>query len=345
MKNKALVLALLFLVISILNGSQVISSDYDNNASINIVDSQSNTAEYVPRDIRVAIYNETNFTAPAYATFPGSINNNVTGLMDILVGFGYDVTILDVHDISNYELTTANYDVFCLVDNFPRENITSRVMDFWLGGGGLLVFDGSAGFLCSFGILPPEALGTDGNPAYWAYDGNDMVFTGLHPITQSYSLPVSAASGSGGFNWDFIALQGTSIGADLTKVASTTVSPNDASILAFDPSSRGGRVVTIAHDLEWVQLPELYPLYADSVDWLAPKPKARILYDLTHQPWCPTDTWEWNGDGNYLTTWRNGLVANSFTVDKLHPSVLGNLTPENLAPYDLLVTNQPMVNI
>ena len=61
MKNKALVLALLFLVISVLNSSQVTSPDFDNNATISIVDAQSNTAEYVPRDIRVAIYNETNY--------------------------------------------------------------------------------------------------------------------------------------------------------------------------------------------------------------------------------------------------------------------------------------------
>ena len=85
MKNKALVLALLFLVISVLNGSQATSVDFESDHSISIDDSQSITAEYVPRDIRVAIYNETNFTAPAYATTPGGVNNNVTGLMDILV--------------------------------------------------------------------------------------------------------------------------------------------------------------------------------------------------------------------------------------------------------------------
>ena len=344
MKNKALVLIFLFLVISLVNGSQVISSDYDNNASINIVDSQSNTAEYVPRDIRVAIYNETNFTAPSYATFPGGMHYNASGLMDILVGYGYDVTILDVQDISNYELSTANYDVFCLVDNFPRENITSRVMDFWLGGGGLLIFDGSAGFLCSFGILPPEALGSSGYSTYWAYDSDEIVFSALHPISRSNTLPLSIPS-SGYFNWDFLALQATSIAADLTKVATTSASSNDASILAFDPSYRGGKVVTIPTDLVSEQLPELYPLYNDAVEWLAPRPKARVLYDLTHQPWCPTDTWEWNGDGNFLTTWRDGLVANSYTVDKLHPSAMGNLTPENLAPYDMLVTNQPLLNI
>ncbi|MCK5265957.1 MAG: hypothetical protein KAR03_10150, partial [Candidatus Thorarchaeota archaeon] len=63
MKNKALVLTLLFLVVSILNSSQVTSIEFESAYSISIDDSLSITAEYVPRDIRVAIYNETNFTA------------------------------------------------------------------------------------------------------------------------------------------------------------------------------------------------------------------------------------------------------------------------------------------
>ncbi len=344
MKKVLRVLVVSVFIVSVLFFSPVALSDVETNAAISIDDSSLAETDYVPRDIRVAIYDEPNMTAPAYPISPGSINNNATGLMDVLVSYGYDVTLLDVHDIYNYELTTANYDVFCMVDNFPRENITYRVMDFWLGGGGLLVFDGSAGFLCSFGILPPEAIGTSGAPAYWTYSGNDLSFAGIHPITRSYTLPVTISTGSGGFNWDFIALQGTSIGGDLTNVATSLSSPNDASILAFDPSDRGGRVVTISHDLEWVQLPELYPLYNDAVDWLAPKPKARVLYDLTHQPWIPTDTWEWAGDAHYLTTWRNGLVSRSFTMDKLHPSTEGNLTSDNLAPYDMLVVNQPLLS-
>ena len=339
-----LFIALLF-IMSAFSVSPVSLVDIESEGINQFDDMTLTETDYVPRDIRVAIYDEPNMTAPSYPLTPGTINNNATGLMDVLVGYGYDVTLLDVQDISNYELTTANYDVFCLVDNFPRENITYRVMDFWLGGGGLLVFDGSAGFLCSFGILPPEASGTSGTPAYWAYDGNDLNVDTLHPITRSYSLPVTIATGSGAFNWDFTALQATSIGGDLTNVATSLSSPTDSSILAYDPSDRGGRVVTIAHDLEWVQLPELYPLYNDAVDWLTPKPKARILYDLTHQPWVPTDTWEWAGDANYLTSWRDHLVSRSFTVDKLHPSPLGNLTADNLAPYDMLVTNQPMVDI
>jgi hypothetical protein len=344
MKKIKHVLVLSLFIVSVLLFSPVALSDVETTAVISNDDSLVIASDYVPRDIRVAIYDEPNFTAPEYASMPGAVNNNATGLMDILVGYGYDVTIMDVQDISNRELTTANYDVFCLVDNFPRENITYHIMDFWLGGGGLLVFDGSAGFLSSFGILPPEALGTSGFPTYWQYTGDNFHFVGLHPVTKSVTHPYTILTGSGGLNWNFPILQSTSIGGDVTKLATSGVSPDWATMLAFDPSDRGGRVVTIAHDLEWEQLPDLYPIYNDAVDWLAPRPKARVLYDLTHQPWVPTDTWEWAGDANYLTTWRDGLVSRSFTVDKIHPSVTGNLTTENLAPYDMLVTNQPLLS-
>jgi hypothetical protein len=343
--NKGLqVLVLSVIFVSVLLISPAALSTVENESTIQIDDSTFPATDYVPRDIRVAIYDEPNMTAPTYATNPGGRNNNATGLRDILLSYGYDVTLLDVHDIYNYELTTANFDVLCLVDNFPRENITHRIMDFWLGGGGLLVFDGSAGFLCSFGILPPEAIGTDGSPTYWEYSGSNIVFTGLHPVSKSVA-PGTITNLGGYLRWNWLILQGTTIGSDLTRVASTGQSINEATILAFDPSDRGGRVATIALDLANEYIPEMEPLYADAVDWLAPRPKARILYDLTHQPWCPIDTWEWNGDSNFLTTWRNTMVANHFTVDKLHPSFLGNLTAENLAPYDMLVSNQPMVDI
>ncbi|MFW9926281.1 MAG: hypothetical protein ACFFDM_05880 [Candidatus Thorarchaeota archaeon] len=344
MNKNLLALVLAFVIVSVVFFSPVAVSVTGSTGFFNLEDSMEPATDYIPRNIRVAIYNELNFTAPAYATMPGGVNNNATGLMDILVGYGYDVTLLDVHDISNNELTTLNFDVFCLVDNFPRENITYRIMDFWLGGGGLLVFDGSAGFLCSFGILPPEAIGTSGFSTYWTYSSSIISFVGLHPVSRSMTLPYSVPTSSGALTWDFLALQATSIGSDLTKVATSNIDPNDATILAYDPSDRGGRVVTIAHDLDNMQVPELYPIYSDAVEWLTPKPKARVLFDLTHRPWCPTDPWEWSGDSNYLTTWRNGLVSRSYTLDKLKPSTTGNLTLENLANYDMLVTNQPMVN-
>ena len=343
MKKGIPVLVISLFIVSILSFSPAALTDVETESAINFDDSLLTASEYVPRDIRVAIYDETNTTTPAYATDGGVGKNNATGLRDILEGYGYDVTLLDVQDISNSELTTANYDVFCLPDNYPRENITYRVMDFWLGGGGLLIFDSSAVFLCSFGILPSEAIGTSGSGTYWTFNGNDVVIAERHPVTKSVSGTINTI-GSNSLVWYFPWLLGTSIASDLTNAASSGVSSDWSMVLAYDPSDRGGKVVTIQIDLENDPSPEFYPIYSDAVDWVAPRPKARVLYDLTHQPWTPTDTWEWAGDANYLTTYRDGLVANSHTVDKLHPSALGNLTAENLAPYDMLVTNQPMLN-
>ncbi|MGY5877097.1 MAG: hypothetical protein RTU30_15200, partial [Candidatus Thorarchaeota archaeon] len=191
MRRMLQVLVLTVFMVSVFFVSPIPMSDLETEAVFDNTGTQAIISEYVPRDVRVAIYDEPNMTAPTYATSPGAIRNNATGLMDILVNYGYDVTLLDVHDIYNYELTTANYDVLCLTDNYPRENITYRVMDFWLGGGGLLVFDGSAGFLCSFGILPPEALGTSGVSTYWGYTSDSIVLTARHPAAKSLSGTIS----------------------------------------------------------------------------------------------------------------------------------------------------------
>jgi hypothetical protein len=341
MKKKMHVLVLSLFIVSVLFFSPVALTDVVTESRIDVNESLSVASDYVPREIRVAIYDEPNTTAPSYATNPGQIHNNATGLRDVLLGYGYDVTLLDVHDIYDYELTTTNYDVFCLVDNWPRENITNRVMDFWLGGGGLLVFDGSSGFLCSFGILPPEALGSSGIHTYWDYSAYNMTINERHPVAKS--LSGSLFTGFGALCWDYPALQATSIAADLTMVATSEDNADWATILAFDPSDRGGKIVTIAQDFVYMTNQEVYPLYADAVDWLTPKPKARVLYDLTHQPWVSPDTWNWAGDANYLTSFRDGLVSRGYVVDKLYPSATGNLTSANLAPYDMLMTNQPLL--
>ena len=109
--------------------------------------------------IRIAIYFEPNLTTPAYDTSIGDISNNITNLVDILSANPFiDVTMVNVHDIYNHVLNTANFDVFAMVDNNPKENITNMVTEFWLAGGGILAFDGTASFLGYAGIIPIEAL-------------------------------------------------------------------------------------------------------------------------------------------------------------------------------------------
>ncbi|TFH07321.1 MAG: hypothetical protein E4H14_08780 [Candidatus Thorarchaeota archaeon] len=297
----------------------------------------------MPRDIRVAIYDESNMTYPVYAANPGGKNNNVTFLQDVLEDAGYQATLLDVQDISDYKLKTADYDVLVLADNFPRENITNQIMNFWLGGGGILSFDGSSGFLCSFGVLPPEAIGTSGYPAYWDYISDNIVIEERHPVAKSYSVGQVVDTTSGYLAWDYPALQATVIGSDLTMVASSGSNPNRASVLAFDPTDRGGKIVTIAFDLDTESIPELNSLYIDAVDWLTPRPKGRILFDLTHMPYYGVDGGEPTGYSSNprFATLRDELVSKTFTFDKLYPDDSAVLTPAILEKYDMLIINIP----
>jgi uncharacterized membrane protein len=302
------------------------------------------TAE-VPRTFRVAIYDEPNGTAPAYTgTSAGGINNNATGMAAILESEGYTVDIIDVHDISERKLITANYDVFVLVDNFPRENITNLVWDFWKGGGGILALDGSAIFLCFMGILPPEAAGTTGQGVLWDYVNNNFALTTRHPVSKSYEVPSLISGGSGMLVWYWNVISTSSIAGNLVRISTSTVSPTTANILAYDAVA-GGKVVTIASDLESQQLPALYQMYRDAADWLTLRPKARIAFDYTHLPRLGVDNHDSGTDfpGSYPQM-RDLLVSRDYSFDKLYPTSEGNLTSSRLGQYDLLVLVSPDYN-
>ena len=302
------------------------------------------TAE-VPRTFRIAIYNEPNGTAPTYTgTSAGGINNNATGMAAILESERYIVDIIDVHDISERKLITANYDVFVLVDNFPRENITNLVWDFWKGGGGILALDGSAIFLCFMGILPPEAVGTTGQGVLWDYANNNFALTTRHPVSKSYEVPSLITGGSGMLVWYWNVIGTSSIASNLVRISTSTVSPTTANILAYDAVA-GGRVVTIAADLKNEQLPALYQMYRDAADWLTLRSKARIAFDYTHLPRLGVDDHDPGTDfpGSY-TQMRDLWVSRDYSFDKLYPSSEGNLTSSRLEKYDLLVLISPDYN-
>ncbi len=301
------------------------------------------------RVVRVAVYNEPNTTAPAYDLTGGDINNNVTGLIDDILSLNnrIEVTVLHAPDILNRILTTANFDVFIMPDNLPRENIVNMVMDFWLAGGGILSFDGSVSVLCHLGILPPEAISTDGNPAYWSYSGYGLKISTRHPIAKAYLKDHEIGSTAYNFlAWDWAALSGSVIGTDLTLVAYSPANPNAATAVAFEPTTRGGKVVTISYDLVHELLTGIEPLILDSVDWLAPRPKARIAFDHSHQPRLSLDAWDpYTLYPNRYNGTRDWLVANGYTVDKLWPAPMGdNFTLDRLLPYDMLIINTPDFN-
>ncbi|MHA1556544.1 MAG: DUF4350 domain-containing protein [Candidatus Heimdallarchaeota archaeon] len=358
-KNKAVKRILIFFFINTLLllatplKSSAINITTGEIKTINPIIDPVYTIDAVPfpesRPIKVAIYNEQNLTAPIYDTSAGDNNNNISNLVDILsANEQIDITIVNVQDIYNRILTTANFDVFAMVDNNPRENITDMVQDFWLAGGGIIAFDGPAVFLSNFGILPPEALGTSGRPAYWDFNTDGFNITNRHPIAKAYSLGTTIAA-DGGYSycsWDWTALSGSVIAPDLTPIAHSLVDPNEITVLAFDPTDRGGKVVSIGFDLDHEEIPELDQLIRDAVDWLTPRPKAKIAFDMSHKPRRSIDTWDTYSDyPNSYAIMRDLLVSHGYTVDKLYDVPSGdNFTYDRLSKFDMLICESPDIN-
>jgi len=301
------------------------------------------------RIIRVAIYDEPNNTETSYTGgHSGVETNNVSKVVELLsVKPNIHISILTNADISLHVLTTASFDVLILPDNHPREWILDMIHDFWLGGGGILALDGSALFFNHLGILPPEAIGTDGYGVYWDYTADGFNFTTRHPVSKAFSVDayVEPPGFYGHFGWDWSALSGSAVAADITPLAHDFSDANVITALAFDPTDRGGKIVTIGHDLTYNYNPEIDPLIVDSIDWLAPRPKGRILFDYTHHPYYSIDVWDdlahWTGE---YETYRDNLVSREYTFDKLYPVTSGqNISYPKLEPYDMFIVVAPDV--
>ncbi|MFX0169730.1 MAG: hypothetical protein ACFE89_10295 [Candidatus Hodarchaeota archaeon] len=303
----------------------------------------------IPPDmIRVAIYNEPNITRPAYDTTGiSNLANSSSQIAAILQSAGYQTTLLDTQDILNHQLMTAHFDVFVIPDNLPRENIINHVFEFWLGGGALLGFDSFAVYSCYMGIMPPESAGSDGYSVYWLYNGDSANVSARHPVSRHYAINDTYTLPPYGYAaWDWTALMGTSIAGQLTKVAHDGLVENEATVLAFDPTTRGGRVVHIWWDGSTASLPAIHPMVEDAIMWLCPRPMGRVVYDMSHRPRLAIDPWDTlTMYPNYFPDMRDYLVSRGFTFDKLYPAPSGNnFTTARLDPYDLLIVNVPDYN-
>jgi hypothetical protein len=305
------------------------------------------SSQIIQRTVRVAIYNEPNVTRPGYAAL-GNMHNNYTALKNLLISAGYPVSELTTNDITNHELITADYDVFILADNVPRENITDYVKEFWLGGGGIMSFDSAISYICYAGMIPPESEGSESYLLYWAYSPFSTVqnITTRHPITRAYQVNDTITEES--IDWaafDWTALQGTSIASEITKLATKVENSNLATVVAFDPDEKGGRVVQMLGEGESIGV-NMDDLIIDAIDWLCPRPKGRVVFDLSHHPRLAVDDWDdLSAFPGYFEDWRNELVSRRYTFDKLYPSASGNFTLTNLNKYDLLVVVSPDTSI
>jgi hypothetical protein len=301
-----------------------------------------NTSQVTISDIRIAIYNEPNVTETSYSA-GGTYTNNYSAIMQFLESKGYQVTELTCMDIYNHQLLTVNYDLFIMVDNTPRENITKHVKEFWLGGGGLLSFDSALPYLLYEGILIPESEGDHGWGTYFTYQsGTNHNISTLSPITKDYQIGDKFSS-AGTFMcylyWDI--LLGTSAGADTIKLANRDGNNNAATAVARDPQNKGGRVAHLP-GLGNVLGTNMSNMINEAVQWLCPKPKGRILYDLSHSPRLGIDLWDdLAAYPGYYTTWRDDLVSRGYLVDKLYPSPTANFSSSRLKPYDMLILVSP----
>jgi len=351
MKTKNYVL----IIISCLLFSGFISSS-DNNKLRNYVSIEEINNKQLSPDsailnknpAKVAIYNEANLTSTNYDTSIADYNNNVTQLQSVLEAEGFEVTLLTTNDIFNHQLLTAKYDVFIIADNAPRENITNFVTEYWLGGGSILGLDSAVVYLCYFGLLPIESAGDDGYGDYWKYLTHNITIKNRHPITKSYDFDDKIVVSSDLYSylaWNWTKLQTTSIASELTYIAQADEYSEFASVIALDPTTRGGKIVSIGYDYAHESVPAINNMIIDSLNWLVPHPKGRILFDLSHIPYEGIDSWDSLSkvSGQY-SEYRNNLVSCGYAFDKLYPSASGNLTTENLADYDILIENIPEYN-
>jgi len=304
---------------------------------------QLKTSRIDKDDIKIAIYSEPNTTQPSYSGF-SSLTNNYTGLTTLFSNNGYDYTELTTNDIYNHKLSTADFDVFIMVDNLPRENITNFVKEYWLGGGSILSFDSALSYLMYAGILIPESEGDENYNTYWNYGYTSLTqnISIRHPATKTYQVgdqytltKISNAQ----VIWS--SLTGTSFEDDLTKLSNIPSHNNRATGIALEPTQKGGKVIQLPGTVEEIDT-TFEDLILDSIQWLCPTPKARILFDLAHEPWQGVDTWDTPSPyPGRLYVFRDNLVNRSYLFDK-HWS--GNLTDPVLSKYDILIIAASRVN-
>ncbi len=298
---------------------------------------------------RVAIYDEDNTTAPVEigaSSGLSGLTNNVNEARTLLEAAGHSVTLLTTQDILDHELITADYDVFVLINNLPRVSITKLVKEFWLGGGGLLTFNKAFSYLVYDSIIWPPT-GSDNYGALWTNHTVDILnVTSRHPAMKDYHINDTVSERTS--DWVVIArsvLDATPVWNYITPLLKNPTQDNYIYALAMDSIIEGGRLVHLPGDGSSIPS-DFESIIEDSVAWLIPKPKGRIVFDLSHMARIGVDPWDddfisvWTPVNSY-TQFRTLAVNHSYTFDKLYPSALGNLTAERLAKYDVLVINWP----
>lgn len=306
-------------------------------------------SEIAYQDVRIAVYSESDTSLPAYAT-GGTYTNNYNRVYNLLDALGYQVTQLHTAQILAGLLVTADYDVLVLVDNLPRDGIVNKIMDFWLGGGSILTFNSAIGFLFHTGMLDKSFEGSfeltpPASPGMWAYGLiENSTIAERHPVTIDFAVDDVLSDIEGNLTiWNKHELPGI-LGDRLITLAMHPDFPTIGHAFAYDDPDRGGKIVQLPGDCSVIP-DSIRAMTLAAIDWLNPRPKARVLFDLSHQPYYGVDSWDpLATHPSRFFDWRDLLVNRSYTFDKLTTSIVGELTPDRLKKYDLLVLNLPQVN-
>ena len=300
-------------------------------------------AQFVDKLIRVAIYDEDNLTAPAISD-ASDLTNNLAEITTLLEGAGHTVTLLTEEDILNHELLTVDYDVFILVNNVPKPNISKLVKEFWLGGGGLMTFHGAVSYLWYEGFINADLDYDVGNQFWWGYFSSDSQnVTSRHPTMKEYHVndTVYERAELWATSWEPQLIEGR--GDDMIFLMNNATRTDYITAFAIDNSRNGGRIVQLPGDGSSIPT-DFESIIVDSVEWLNPRPKARIAFDLSHQPRRSLDLWDGGGFPDSYSDVRDFWVNHSYTVDKIHPSTEGNLTLDRISNYDVLMIVLPDYN-
>lgn len=304
-------------------------------------------AEFTHETLRVAVYAESNTTLPSYAE-GGVYTDYHTNVIAMLQNKGFAATALTTRDILDHKLMASRYDVLVLPNQLPRDEIIYLVEDFWLAGGGVLSFDGSFGYLLYMGMIHSSLQGDFGlvgygpSPYYW-YDipyTNNINVTERFPVTKSYHVDDALSFNANATVWNEGDLSSL-IGSALHVLAIDGDHSGNGAIGAFDNPSRGGRIVQIPGNCSsftaWQE-----QIAQDAIDWLTPRPKARVAFDFSKTPYYGVDAWDENvSHAPRYAVWRDYMVNHSFTVDKLYPPASGALTASDLALFDVLIIDLP----
>lgn len=301
----------------------------------------------IPHNARVAIYDEDNLTVPV-VSYASNLTNNLAEITTLLEGAGHSVDLLTEEDILNHELMTADFDVFILVNNVPRPSIEHLVKEFSLGGGGLLTMNSAVSYLWYGGYIFADQDYDVGYGIWWGYFPSDSQnVTSRHPTMKDYHINDTVYERSELWATSWTPKLEEARGNDMILLMDNATEPEFITAFAIDNTKDGGRIVQLPGDGSSIPT-DFESIILDSVDWLVPRPKGRIVYDLSHSPRLAVDIWDDLAtvyfEPNVFTQFRTLAVNHTYTFDKLYPLASGNLTAERLAKYDVLIIVWPDLN-